>query len=123
VTALEIVRQGGNFSRYKSPLVSRPANDRELEAARTFAKKVAEFLKVEFHASRVILFGSLARGHDFEPGSDIDLAAWGIPPAQFFSAVARLDELNPKWKIDLVDGNATNDRMMKATIEPHGIEL
>lgn len=48
-----------------------------------------------------MLVGSLARG-DFGPGSDIDLAAEGLPDESFFAAGAALEALAGGVKVDLV---------------------
>lgn len=66
------------------------------------AQRAAAFLQESFSASRVFAFGSLARGYWFTRTSDIDLAAWGIKSEDYFLAVARLQDLSPEFKIDLV---------------------
>ena len=48
---------------------------------------------------RIILFGSLARGN-FAPGSDIDLAVEGLPPGDYFTALAAANCLTRFW-VDL----------------------
>lgn len=48
------------------------------DALRHSAGRAAELLRTRFGATRVILFGSLAWG-GFHAGSDVDLAAEGIP--------------------------------------------
>lgn len=71
--------------------------DRALALARDLAR-----LLVERHgATRVILVGSLARG-DFKSGSDIDLAAEGIPAESFFAAGAELEQAAGWIGVDLV---------------------
>lgn len=66
------------------------------------ALTAADYLRQEFSAQKILLFGSLAHQHWFSPTSDIDLAAWGIAPEEYFVAVARLQDLSPDFKIDLV---------------------
>jgi len=67
--------------------------------ARAEARSVAAMLRRDFGATRIWLFGSLARGR-FLPGSDIDLAVAGLPAAAFFLAVAQASHLS-EFPIDL----------------------
>ncbi len=86
------------------------------------ARQVAQRLRHEFQAKRVVLFGSLAHGAWFTRWSDIDLAVWGIPPDQFFKAVATVIDLNLDFKIDVVDPTCCSPTLLRA-IEQKGIEL
>jgi predicted nucleotidyltransferase len=96
--------------------------DLRRDKAWQIARKAAELLKSDFGAARVVVFGSLARGNWLTPWSDIDLAAWRIPPAQFFRAVAALIDLEPGMKIDLVDPESCHPGL-RETIRREGIEL
>ena len=88
------------------------------EVARTAAK----LLRERFAATRVALFGSLANRSCFTPWSDVDLAVWGIPPDQFYRAVAAVTGLTPSFEVDLVD--AESCRLgLRQVIEREGIEL
>ncbi len=49
----------------------------------------AKLLRDAYGATRVVLFGSLARG-DVSAWSDVDLAVEGLPPAKYFPALAAL---------------------------------
>ena len=82
------------FQRDKRPGLS--------SAAKKIAAQIAKELGERYGARKVFLFGSLSRG-DQGPVFDIDLAAKGISPIQFFEAVAYATGQSPKWKIDLVD--------------------
>lgn len=86
------------------------------------AQHSAELLKNEFGASRVVVFGSLAYEDGFTPWSDLDLAAWGIEPFQFYRAVAAVTGVSSEIKIDLVDPESCQPRL-RETIEREGIEL
>jgi predicted nucleotidyltransferase len=86
------------------------------------AQHAAELLKNEFGASRVVVFGSLAYEDGFTPWSDLDLAAWGIEPSQFYRAVAAVTGVSSEIKIDLVDPESCKPRL-RETIEREGIEL
>ena len=58
------------------------------ERAWKLAREASHLLKERFDAERVVVFGSLAQETGFTPWSDIDLAAWGIPPQRYYAAVA-----------------------------------
>ncbi|MFZ1598009.1 MAG: nucleotidyltransferase domain-containing protein [Anaerolineae bacterium] len=79
---------------------------RELAARRARAQEVAQqaaaLLKEQFGATQVVVFGSTVHGHWFTATSDIDLAARGLAPDDYFTAVARLQDLSPEFKVDLV---------------------
>jgi len=70
--------------------------------ARRVAKSIADELISRFGSTKVVLFGSLARGN-FNLWSDIDLAVWGIPPADFCRAVAFASGYSSVWEVDIVD--------------------
>ena len=69
------------------------------EQARTDAQQIATMLRDQFWATRVILFGSLAKG-EFTLDSDIDLAVAGVPKVEFFAALAAANALAHTW-VDL----------------------
>ncbi|MFN0145713.1 MAG: nucleotidyltransferase family protein [Dehalococcoidia bacterium] len=54
--------------------------------ARALASEAAGVLRERFGATRVLLYGSLARGQ-FLVGSDIDLVAWGIDSDRWLDVV------------------------------------
>lgn len=61
--------------------------------------QVNVLLRQEFGAIRAIVFGSLVRG-GFHQNSDIDIAAEGIPTADYFAAVAAINRVSRRW-VDL----------------------
>ena len=74
------------------------------QVALALATRCARILRDRFKARRVIPFGSVVGSGTWHPGSDLDLAVEGIPPEQFFQALAALRELLPPGlDIDLVD--------------------
>lgn len=75
-----------------------------LSEARGVAHEIAQEFIRRFGATKVVAFGSLARG-DFGSRSDIDLAAWGIPPVDYYRAVAFASGFSTAWKVDLVDAD------------------
>jgi len=95
-----MLRQYHPFKRESEQVV--PAS--LLSEARSVAHEIAQELIRRFSATKVIAFGSLARG-DFGSHSDIDLAAWGIPPVDYYRAVAFASGFSASWKVDLVDAD------------------
>ncbi|MBC8448729.1 MAG: nucleotidyltransferase domain-containing protein [Chloroflexi bacterium] len=75
---------------------------RRRERAWQVVRRATALLKEQFGATRVAAFGSLVHGHWFSRTSDIDLAAWGLPADDYFVAVAKLQDLSPDFRIDLV---------------------
>lgn len=90
------------------------------EARRT-ADRLAAHLRDRYGARRVVLAGSLARG-EFRVGSDIDLAAEGIPYDQFFRAGAELERAAGGLHVDLVPLESANSDYL-ADLAREGIVL
>jgi predicted nucleotidyltransferase len=82
----------------------------------------AEVLRQQFGATRVVAFGSLARRDWFTPWSDIDLAAWGLPPGAFYRAVAVVTGISPEFKLDLVAPEDCQPSL-RHVIEREGVAL
>lgn len=101
-----------------------PEVARRKEEAWRVAQVVAQMLKKRFRATRVVAFGSLARKGAFTLWSDIDLAVWGIPPEEYYSASgAAMDiGLDKGIKVDVVDSEDCEPRFLLG-IEEEGIEL
>jgi predicted nucleotidyltransferase len=89
--------------------------------AQRIAARAAAILYKDYAASKVVLFGSAADRLRFTLFSDIDLAAWGIPPEKFFSAVAAVAELD-EIRVDLVDPASCSESLLRA-IEQEGRTL
>ena len=85
------------------------------------AHQAAQLLKMSFGASRVVLFGSLLTQSRVHLRSDIDLAVWGMDEALYFKAVARLQDIDPEFGIDLVEAKNAYPHI-RAAIE-QGSEL
>jgi len=92
------------------------------ERAWEVARVVARLLREAFGARRVVAFGSLAHRAWFNPWSDIDLAAWGIPPEQFYRAVAAVTGVSPDFEVDLADPEGCRPAVRRF-IEREGIDL
>ena len=90
------------------------------DAARAEAAAAARVLKEEFAATRVRLFGSLARG-DADDGFDIDLAVEGVEPKRFFSAWAAAG-LKLTRRFDLID-LADAPPLLRQRVEEDGVDL
>jgi predicted nucleotidyltransferase len=120
-TALDLTRDEWQAYRPGDRAGGNRARER-WERAWRVAKAAAELLRKQFAATRVVAFGSLAHRDGFTLWSDIDLAAWGIPPDAFYRAVAVVTGISPEFKVDLVapeDCQAT----LRHVIEREGVAL
>lgn len=125
-TALEMKPEEWRKFKPGRKIATRAAQSKYLEERRAkaldLAQKASFLLRRRYGAKRVVVFGSLARAKAFDVWSDIDLAAWGIAPDKFFSAVAAVTGLSPDFKIDLVELDTCREAM-RTSIEEHGIEI
>ena len=85
------------------------------------AKCIADELSSRFGSKKILLFGSLAHG-SFNKWSDIDLAVCGIPPADYYKAVAFASGFSSEWKVDLVDVEDCSEALREIILK-EGIEL
>lgn len=92
------------------------------ERAWEVVRTAACLLRQKFGATRVMAFGSLAHRAWFTPWSDIDLAAWGIPPGAFPRAVAVVTGLSPEFEVDLVAPEDCRPALCQV-IEREGVDL
>jgi len=92
------------------------------ERAWEVARTAASLLRQKFGATRVVVFGSLAHRAWFTPWSDIDLAAWGIPPDAFYRAVAIVTGISPEFEVDLVAPEDCRPTLCQV-IEREGVDL
>ncbi|MBM4027027.1 MAG: nucleotidyltransferase domain-containing protein [Planctomycetes bacterium] len=92
------------------------------QQAQELARNAAQQLRREFDARRVVLFGSATQRSSFTRWSDVDLAAWGVPPDRFYEAVAAVTSLSTEIAVDLVDPDQC-PATLRAVIEREGIEL
>lgn len=65
----------------------------------------------DFGATRVLLFGSLARG-TAGPESDVDLLVDGLPLERLIEATARADRLLAEANADLVPGDRVRPEVL-----------
>ena len=98
----------------------------ELEQRRTkawaAARQVARLLKLQFQATRIVVFGSLARESGFTRWSDVDIAVWGIAPEDTFRAIGAVLDMNTEVEVNLVDVNTCRASLLEV-IEQDGIDL
>ena len=99
------------------------AETARLEAdAQEDARAVAAMLRRDFGATRVILFGSLARG-GFHAESDIDLAVAGVPVNRWFEAYAAANRLARHYRwVELFPLEDLNERFLQRVLET-GVDL
>lgn len=124
-TALEMTRK--EWSAYTSGAAKLTARNQESahirkDEAMRLARQAAAILRDEYSANRIILFGSLAMDAEFSEHSDIDLAAYGIPDALFYRAVASITGLSPEFDVDLIDPDSCRPSVRKSILA-RGIEL
>lgn len=127
LTALELSSQQwqsyrpGRAAEARNPGLTQRTERRRQQAWRV-ARRAARLLRDQYGAHKVVVFGSLVHEAWFTPWSDIDLAAWGIPPDRFYGAVAAVTGLSPTFQVDLVDSDACRSSL-RAVVEREGIEL
>lgn len=92
------------------------------EQAWKIARAAARLLQERFGASRVVAFGSLLHREWFTAWSDVDLAAWGIPPQNFYQAVAAVTGISSEFEVDLVAPEDCRPAL-RQVIKREGIDL
>ncbi len=90
--------------------------------AMEISREAARILKKKYGATRVVLFGSLARSSLFAPTSDIDLCVEGVPESLFFEAEAEIEEMAKGIRLDLVETKECPAELLRE-IEDEGIDL
>jgi len=109
-----------NFERYqKDPEVAK-----RMERAWEVARTAARLLKTHYGATRVVAFGSLVHKTLFTPWSDVDLAASGLPPEDYYNAAGAAMDLGLELgiKVDVVDTEDCSPDFLE-DIKKEGIEL
>jgi uncharacterized protein len=84
--------------------------------------ELARMLREEFGSTKIKVFGSAVSVDYFSEESDIDIAAWDIPIAQYLSAVLAVNEFHDNFKVDLLDPNLCR-MVLRQKIEKEGIEV
>jgi predicted nucleotidyltransferase len=96
--------------------------DHRREQAWAAARQAARLLKAQFKATRVVVFGSLARDSGFTRWSDVDVAAWGIAPEDTFRALGAVLDMDTEIAVNLVDVNTCRTSLLEV-IEQDGIDI
>ncbi len=86
------------------------------QQAQNLAQQAATFLRKNYGVETVILFGSTLERDRFHLTSDLDLAISELPPEQFFTAVAQLQDLSPNFKVDLIQLEHCQESLQKAIL-------
>jgi predicted nucleotidyltransferase len=120
-TALEITPSKWRDYRPFKLSEEQEATSSSLSEAIDVAKSIANELINRFGSKKVLLFGSLARG-DFNRWSDIDLAVWGIPPDNYYKAVAFASGFSSVWNVDIVDPDDCTEALRDIILQ-EGVEL
>ena len=84
------------------------------------AEKAAEMLKKEFGVQQVAVFGSITQKALYHLRSDLDIAVWGLDEKKFHRAVAKLLQLEPSHRIDLVRIEDARDSL-RSVIDQEGV--
>ena len=92
------------------------------EEAWRLIPELARLLREEFGATQILVFGSAVSADYFSEESDIDIAALGIPIAQYLSAVLAVNEFHHDFKVDLLDPTLCR-LTLRERIEAEGIEV
>ncbi|KPA17434.1 nucleotidyltransferase [Candidatus Magnetomorum sp. HK-1] len=90
--------------------------DERRKKAWDIALNASYFLKAEYNASQVMLFGSLIHNYWYSRYSDIDLAVWGIEGVKYFEAVAKLQDISFDFDIDLVSVENCKAELLKTIL-------
>ena len=86
------------------------------------ARAIATMLRRDFGATRIILFGSLARG-GFHAESDIDLAVAGVPVPVWFEAYAAANRLARHYRwVELFPLEDLDGHFLRRVLET-GVDL
>jgi len=113
---------------YRETATRLKEQDREEEKARrekawAAARMAADLLRDRFHATRVVVFGSLARPHtSFTRWSDVDIAAWGLAPENWLRAMGAVMDLDVGFEMNLVDVSICKPAILES-IEREGVDI
>ncbi len=108
--------------RRSSPTAMPLTEQRERERLLARVRQVANVLKTQFGAQRVVLLGSLAHAAWFVHDSDVDLAVEGVSHADYWRAWRAAEEIITDREVDLITIETATDSLRNA-IERYGIEL
>ncbi len=92
------------------------------DRAWSLARKAAALLRRRYHATSVVVFGSLAHSGCFTPWSDVDVAVWGLDPRDTLRALGEVMDLSVDIRVNLVDAATCRPAVLEA-IEARGMAL
>jgi len=124
-TALELTPE--EIAEYRAAARRRWEREQQQLATRErraweLARRAAALLREQFGATRVVVFGSLVHKECFTPWSDVDVAAWGVRPADTFRATGAVMDIDPEIEVNLVDVQACASSLL-TVIEAEGVTL
>lgn len=93
------------------------------EQAWEIVPKLAALLKGQYGAERVRVFGSLMDKDRYTRWSDIDIAVWGIAPANYYRAIGAVNDFAAPIKVDLVEPEHCSSPTLKQIIEEEGVDV
>lgn len=96
--------------------------ERRKEEAWAAARRAAIMLREQYHATRVVVFGSLVHDGCFTRWSDVDIAAWGISPEDTLLAIGAVMDMEFPLDVNLVDVNTCRPSILEM-IEKEGVDL
>ena len=96
--------------------------ERRKEKAWAAARRATTLLKEQFHATRVVVFGSLVHDGCFTRWSDVDIAAWGIAPEDTFRAIGAVMDMESPLDVNLVDVSTCRPSILEM-IKEEGVDL
>ncbi|ADD01976.1 DNA polymerase beta domain protein region [Thermoanaerobacter mathranii subsp. mathranii str. A3] len=88
------------------------------------AHKIAKFLKEKYNVSKVVLYGSLARGFDFWEFSDIDIFVddWDDDKFNYWTMFVEIERIARPYKVSIVTQRDVTGALLKE-IEKEGREI
>jgi predicted nucleotidyltransferase len=85
------------------------------------ARSAAALLREQFHVERIAVFGSLVHPGCFTAWSDVDLAAWGLQPADTLRAMGLTMDIEDEIAVNI--DVATCSPSLLRMIEQEGVPL
>lgn len=112
---------------YRATAQKRRERDRAAEQERRkvawdAAHKAADLLRNKYHATRVVVFGSLVNNGRFTRWSDVDIAAWGLAERDSLHALGAVMDMDAGVEVNLVDVATCTPALLEA-IELDGVDI
>jgi predicted nucleotidyltransferase len=113
---------------YRDTAIRLREQDREAEKERRerawiAARAAAELLRGQFLATRVVVFGSLAReSNSFTRWSDVDIAVWGLGERDSLNALGAVLDMDTGFEMNMVDVNVCKPAILES-IAREGIDI